>query len=136
MYVPKCLVRCPGIVTQSAFSQFCVHFSADESIYGKKFSTQLLLTVVSPCSKDCLLVCLFVCFDCPLQSKLLAVQTGNCKVKLLGIVTAPSGNINHIEQNLFSLLKSQPKTAFNQFTLLRHFQWGVELRQSKRSSIR
>lgn len=34
----------------------------------------------------------------------------NCKVKFFGIVTTPSGNINYIEQNLFSLLKSQPKT--------------------------
>lgn len=37
----------------------------------------------------------------------------NCKVKFFGIVTTPSGNINYIEQNLFSLLKSQPKTIVN-----------------------
>lgn len=126
----KCFVRSIGIVMQSV--QLCVPFGANESIYGKEFSTQLLLTVGCSCSKDCL----FVCFNCSLWSKLLVVQTGNCKVKLFGIVTAPSGNINHIEQNLFSLLKSQPKTTFNQFTLLHHFQWGVELTQSKRSSIR
>lgn len=39
------------------------------------------------------------------------VCSENCKVKLFGIVTIPSGNINYIEQNLFSLLKSQHKTS-------------------------
>lgn len=37
------------------------------------------------------------------------VCSENYKVKLFGIVTIPSGNINYIEQNLFSLLKSQHK---------------------------
>lgn len=43
---------------QSAFSQFCVPFGVNESIYGKEFSTQLLLTVGCFCSKD--FVCLFI----------------------------------------------------------------------------
>lgn len=42
-----------------------------------------------------------------------SICSENCKVKLFGIVTIPSGNINYIEQNLFSLLKSQHKTVVN-----------------------
>lgn len=49
---------------------------------------------------------------CPPPFQLL-VCSENYKVKLFGIVTIPSGNINYIEQNLFSLLKSQHKTVVN-----------------------
>lgn len=49
---------------------------------------------------------------CPLRFSCW-VCSENYKVKLFGIVTIPSGNINYIEQNLFSLLKSQHKTVVN-----------------------
>lgn len=49
---------------------------------------------------------------CPLHFSCW-VCSENYKLKLFGIVTIPSGNINYIEQNLFSLLKSQHKIVVN-----------------------